>query len=224
MLFAVWALSHLSIRYGGVSLWKNSGDEDSYENPAPPGCWHDPGAAEFGAPIAENEIRAAGLSGGEDGLYHRGLCATRELATAWRAFLARTSVTDHPPGFTIAVVDDDQRILESLENLLESADYAVRPFASGAALLGSGCLAEIDCLISDIDMPVVDGFELLRVVRAARTELPVILITGHPEMLNRLPPIGPGHYHLFKKPFNGQELLTAISDALRNPPLRGPKS
>jgi FixJ family two-component response regulator len=131
-------------------------------------------------------------------------------------------MTDHPPGFTIAVVDDDRRILESLKNLLESADYAVRSFASAAALLASDCLAEIDCLISDIDMPVMDGFELLRVAHAARPELPVILITGHPEMLNRLPAIGPGHYRSFKKPFDGQELLTAVSDALRKPHLRTP--
>ena len=131
-------------------------------------------------------------------------------------------MTDHPPGFTIAVIDDDRRILESLKNLLESADYAVRSFASAAALLESDCLAEIDCLISDIDMSVMDGLELLRVVRAARPELPVILITGHPEMLNRLPSNGPGHYRSFKKPFDGQELLTAVSDALRNPHLRTP--
>ena len=67
---------------------------------------------------------------------------------------------------------------------------------------------------------VMDGFELLRAVHAARPELPIILITGHPEMLNRLPPIDRGHYRLFKKPFNGPELLTAISEALRNPLLR----
>jgi FixJ family two-component response regulator len=133
-------------------------------------------------------------------------------------------MTDHLPGFTIAAVDDDRRILESLKNLLESADYAVRSFASAAALLESDCLAEIDCLISDIDMPVMDGFELLRVAHAARPELPVILITGHPEMLNRLPAIGPGHYRSFKKPFDGQELLTAVSDSLRNPHLRTPSS
>jgi FixJ family two-component response regulator len=131
-------------------------------------------------------------------------------------------MTEHPSGFTIAVVDDDQRILESLKNLLESADHAVRLFASAAALLESGCLAEIDCLISDIDMPVMDGFELLRVVHAARSELPIILITGYPDMLNRLPSISPRHYRLFKKPFNGQELLTAVSDAMRNPRLRTP--
>ena len=131
-------------------------------------------------------------------------------------------MTDHPPSFTIAVVDDDRRILESLESLLESAYYALRSFASAAALLYSDCLAEIDCLISDIDMPVMDGFELLRVAHAARPEVPVILITGHPEMLNRLPAIDPGHYRLFTKPFDGQELLTAVSDALRNPHLRTP--
>src|ERR1700730_11990377 len=131
-------------------------------------------------------------------------------------------MTDHPSGFTIAVVDDDQRILESLKNLLESADHAVRLFGSAAALLESGCLAEIDCLISDIDMPVMDGFELLRVVHAARSELPIILITGYPDMLNRLPSISPRHYRLFKKPFNGQELLTAVSDAMRNARLRTP--
>jgi FixJ family two-component response regulator len=124
-----------------------------------------------------------------------------------------------PPNFTIAVVDDDPRILESLGNLLESADYAVRLFASAATLLESSCLAEIDCLISDIGMPVMDGLELVRLVHAARPGLPIILITGHSDMLDRLPPIGLGHYCLFKKPFDGQELLTAVSDALGSPHL-----
>lgn len=127
------------------------------------------------------------------------------------------TMTGRPPGLIVAVVDDDHRILESLEDLLESEDHTARLFASGTGLLESGCLAEIDCLISDIDLPKIDGFELLRRVHAARPELPVILITGHPEMANRSPSSGSGHYRLFKKPFNGQELLTALSDAVRNP-------
>ena len=133
-------------------------------------------------------------------------------------------MTDHPPGYVIAVVDDDPGILRSLENLLESADHAARVFASAEALLESGCLAEIDCLISDIDLPVMDGLELLRAVRAARRELPIILITGYPEMLNRLPSMGPDHYRLFKKPFDGQELLRAVTEALRNPAPRTSQS
>ena len=62
-----------------------------------------------------------------------------------------------------------------------------RLFASAAALLESGCLPQIDCLISDVDMPGVDGFELLRLVQASRPELPIILITGYPDRLTRLP-------------------------------------
>ena len=126
-------------------------------------------------------------------------------------------MTDRTTGFIIAVVDDDLSILESLKNLLESADHTVRLFSSAAALLESGCVAEVDCLISDIDLPVMDGFELLRAVQAARPALPIILITGRPDLLNRLPPTNPGHYRHFKKPFDGQELLSVISDALRNP-------
>jgi FixJ family two-component response regulator len=131
---------------------------------------------------------------------------------------------ERPLGFIIAVVDDDQSVLESLEDLLESADHTVRLFASATALLESDCLAEIDCLISDIGMPVMDGFELLGVVHAARPGLPIILITGQLDIVNRMPPIGPGHYRLFKKPLDGEELLTAVSDALRNPRLRPPQS
>jgi len=125
-------------------------------------------------------------------------------------------MTDHPSGFVVAVVDDDQSILRSLEYLLESADYAVRPFTSGTALLGSGCLPEIDCLISDIDMPGMDGFELLRLIHAIRPGVPAIFITGYPDKLKRLPPLGERNLRFFTKPFDGPELLTAVSDALPN--------
>jgi len=116
--------------------------------------------------------------------------------------------------FIIAVVDDDPRILESIGNLLESADHVVRLFASVQALVESGCLAEIACLISDIGMPAIDGLSLVRLVNAERPELPIILITGHSGMQNRLPPVGQGYQRLFIKPFDGHELLTAVSDAL----------
>jgi FixJ family two-component response regulator len=123
-------------------------------------------------------------------------------------------MTHQPSGFVVAVVDDDQGILRSIEYLLESADYAVRLFTSGTALLGSGCLPEIHCLISDIDMPGMDGFELLRLVHAARPGLPIILITGYPDTLKRLPALGGSKPRFFTKPFQGPELLSAVSDAL----------
>lgn len=121
-------------------------------------------------------------------------------------------MTDHPPGFLVAVVDDDRSVLDSLGILLESADHDVRLFASATGLIESGCLAEVDCLISDIGMPVMDGFELVRVVDAARPGLPIILITGQSDVPNQSPP--GGRYRLVKKPFSAEELLGAVGDAL----------
>jgi FixJ family two-component response regulator len=112
----------------------------------------------------------------------------------------------------VAVVDDDPLVLESLEDLLESADHTVRLFASATAFLESGQLAEIDCVISDIGMPAIDGFELRRLANVARPELPVILITGRDELAN--PPFIAGARDIFQKPFNGRELLAAVSRAV----------
>ena len=126
-------------------------------------------------------------------------------------------MSDQLSGFVVAVVDDDRGILRSLEYLLESADYAAHLFTSGVELLDSGYLADIDCLISDIDMPGIDGFELLRLVHAARPRLPIILITGYPDTLKRLPPLGGSTPRFFTKPFQGPELLAAVSDGLRHP-------
>jgi FixJ family two-component response regulator len=123
-------------------------------------------------------------------------------------------MADQPSESVIAVVDDDEGILRSIAYLLESAGHAVRVFTSGAALLESNALIEIDCVISDIDMPGMDGIELLRRVRAARLELPAILITGHPDSMKRLPAPG-GNPRVFTKPFQGPELLAAVEEALQ---------
>ena len=66
-------------------------------------------------------------------------------------------------------------------------------------------------------MPGMDGFELLRLVHAARPGLPTILITGYPDTLKRLPPLGGSKPRLFTKPFKGPELLAAIGESIRNP-------
>lgn len=122
-----------------------------------------------------------------------------------------------PSRYVIAVVDDDQSILSSLEYLLESADYAVLAFNSAAAFLASDRSQVIDCMISDIDMPGMDGFELLERVHSARPGLPTILITGYPERLQRPPRFVGVRPRAFTKPFHAEELLAAVADALRDP-------
>jgi FixJ family two-component response regulator len=76
-------------------------------------------------------------------------------------------------------------------------------------------LSETDCLIADIGMPVIDGFELEKRVRQVRPELPVILITGRHEIVDQQRAIAQGN-RFFRKPFDGQALLAAISQALRS--------
>jgi CheY-like chemotaxis protein len=83
-------------------------------------------------------------------------------------------------------------------------------------LLDSPWLPELDCLISDVDMPGTDGFELVRLIRSSRPELAIILITGYPDRLAHLPPLGGSELRLFTKPFQGDELLQAVSAALAN--------
>lgn len=115
--------------------------------------------------------------------------------------------------FVVAVVDDDPRVLESLEDLLESAGHAVRLFGSANALLENCAFADIDCLISDIGMPGMDGWELQRLAHVARPDLPVILITGR-NVADQASAASRGSQGFFRKPFNVQELLATVSEAL----------
>jgi FixJ family two-component response regulator len=115
---------------------------------------------------------------------------------------------------TIAVVDDDPRLLESLENLFESAGYVARTFSSAKALIDAG-LSDINCLITDIGMPVIDGFELYDLVKKARPDLPVFLITGRYEISDQQRTSARGVSGFFRKPFDGPALLSAVDDALR---------
>ena len=114
----------------------------------------------------------------------------------------------------VAVVDDDSRVLESLEDLLESAGHTVHLFRSAQALLEDEAFGRIDCLISDIGMPVIDGFDLERLARAARPELPVILITGRLELIKGRQMTAQNENRTFLlKPFSERELLGAIDKA-----------
>ena len=113
----------------------------------------------------------------------------------------------------VAVVDDDPRVLESLENLFESAGYIVRTFSSGQSLLATD-LSSISCLITDIGMPGMDGFELLDIVKKEWPKLPVFLLTGRHEIGDQHRATGKDISGFFMKPFGGQDLLAAIDHTL----------
>jgi FixJ family two-component response regulator len=114
----------------------------------------------------------------------------------------------------IAVVDDDVRVLESIQELLESAGHSVCSFSSAQSLLEDGSLSEIDCLIADIGMPLIDGFELHRLARDARPDLPIIFITARPEAAIQKRAAAQGHQGFFRKPFDGPALLATVKRAL----------
>jgi len=113
----------------------------------------------------------------------------------------------------VAVVDDDPRLLESLEDLLESAGYMTCCFSSAGKLLAGG-LRDVDLLITDIGMPGMDGFELRDLVMEKRPDLPVFLITGRHEIADQSRARGISGF--FRKPFDAQGLLAAVGEALRN--------
>jgi FixJ family two-component response regulator len=114
---------------------------------------------------------------------------------------------------TVAVVDDDSRLLESVEDLLESAGYDVRTFSSATAFVEAG-FSDIDCLITDIGMTGMDGLELWDIVKRARPHLPVFLITGRHEIGDHPQLTGLDNNRFFRKPFNGADLLAAVRDAI----------
>jgi FixJ family two-component response regulator len=118
----------------------------------------------------------------------------------------------------VAIVDDDPRLLESVENLLESAGYVARSFSSAESLLVNG-LSGLDVLIADIGMPGMDGLELRDLVKKARPDLPVFLITGRHEIADQVRARRITGF--FRKPFDGQVLLAAVDDALRNRNVEG---
>jgi FixJ family two-component response regulator len=114
----------------------------------------------------------------------------------------------------VAVVDDDPRILQSLKDLLEAAGHSALVFSTAKALLEGDDFASIDCLITDIGMPVIDGFELQRLVQLRVPHLPVILITGRDQDADQQRTLAARSHAFFRKPFDAQALLAAVALAL----------
>jgi FixJ family two-component response regulator len=128
--------------------------------------------------------------------------------------MKRGSLNSQP---SVAIVDDDLRIRESLESLLESAGVKVRVFPLAEEFLSGDSLATTSCLITDIRMPGMDGLDLQRRVRLLSPELPVIFITAHHDEAAEQRAFAQGATFFFHKPFDADELLRSIKFALSKP-------
>ena len=115
---------------------------------------------------------------------------------------------------TVAAVDDDFRVRESIKSLLESAGYAPLVFSSAEEFLQSGTLAATTCLITDVRMPGMDGIELQRRIRLERPTLPVILISAHYNTEVRQTAMNEGATDFLYKPFDAADLLKVIESAV----------
>jgi FixJ family two-component response regulator len=124
----------------------------------------------------------------------------------------------------VAVVDDDPRVRESLESLIESAGLSARVFAHAEDFLRGGHLAAAGCLITDVRMPGMDGVALQRHVRSLRPELPVIFITAHHDDEIERRALAEGAAYFLRKPFDAGELLQATRKALSKTPTKHSES
>ena len=115
----------------------------------------------------------------------------------------------------ISVVDDDHSVRESLARLIRSVGFSVKVFESAEEFLSASNSQQADCLILDIRMPGMNGFELQRELSTSNRELPVIFITAHGsdhEVRARALRAGAVDYLL--KPLKEDEVLNAIDAAL----------
>jgi FixJ family two-component response regulator len=112
-------------------------------------------------------------------------------------------------------VDDDRRVLESIEGLMVSAGHIALLFSSAEEFLQSGRLAAASCVIADLRMPGMDGIELQRRIRLERPELPVIFISAHYDDDVRRRALEGGAVEFLHKPFDPVDLLTTIRRTLK---------
>jgi FixJ family two-component response regulator len=114
----------------------------------------------------------------------------------------------------ICVVDDDVSLLRSLRNLLRASGLRVETFESALLFLQSGDRYRADCLVADLQMPVMSGTGLLLALKEAGSRLPVIMLTAHGEEQIRQRCLRAGAAAFLTKPFESRELLDQIELAV----------
>ena len=114
------------------------------------------------------------------------------------------------PACTIAVIDDDVRVLESLVNLLRSFGYSAESYKSAEQFLESGTLSRISCIVTDVEMQQMSGLDLLQFLKNRNCGVPIIIITGKSRAQSEAFYLENGAVGFFRKPVDGDALVELI--------------
>ena len=122
----------------------------------------------------------------------------------------------------ILVAEDDDAIRRGLQDALEGAGYAVEAACDGEAALAALLSRPVDLALLDVNMPVVSGFKLLKIMARECPGTPSIILTARGEEQDRVKGLELGADDYVVKPFSVAELLARISAVLRRYPTRAP--
>ena len=114
----------------------------------------------------------------------------------------------------VYVVDDDISIREALSSLIRSAGLRVETFSSAREFLGLSPSEAPSCLVLDVRLPDQNGLALQRELAAVDNQIPIIFITGHGDIPMTVRAMKAGAVEFLTKPFEDQELLDAIREAI----------
>lgn len=114
----------------------------------------------------------------------------------------------------ISIVDDDALARDGIKELVESLGYRARTFVSAEHFLESGVIAETACLITDLQMPGLNGLELQEALRSQGCCIPIILITAFPNEKHRNRALEGGALGFLSKPFDESSLIQFLDAAI----------
>jgi FixJ family two-component response regulator len=114
----------------------------------------------------------------------------------------------------VAIVDDEESVRRALKRLLRASGFEVETFASGSELIKALPTNAPSCLILDIHMPRMSGFEIQAELEARKLEIPVIFVTAFEDPEDERRARSAGAVGLLRKPIKGEALLAAISSAV----------
>lgn len=123
----------------------------------------------------------------------------------------RSQLTEVP---MISIVDDDGFVRESTEGLIRSMGYAAETFASAEEYLRSNRAANTACLISDIQMPGMNGADLQDRLIADGHRTPIIFVSAFPDEAIRARVLKAGACGFLTKPFSDESLIKCLDKAL----------